>query len=746
MTSKSLFFNLMIEDLKRRIWSIALSCLTFFFIMTMFAFLIISNNTYILEGDYEGAFSREYYNMVVERNILELIGLNAFPLCAFIVILAVVVALSGFAYLHSKKKVDFYHSLPVKREFLFAAKAINGILIVWIPYIIFGIITAAILMFNTSSYTGFVVLVKTAIIHLPFFIAIYMTAITAVLLTSNIVVGMLGVGILYFIGPIIVFVLAEFARISYEYYLRVEKIFEAQLAYSSPVTLYISYATGTAQQHGIIAAAILIAALLTVLNIYLYKLRASEATHKAMSFNKSKSIIKIVIVIAFTWVSMLAFMSLDLNYSIAWTIFGFVIGAVLSHAIIEVIYNFDIRKAFANPAHLLIAVVIAGGIYSIYAFDITGYDKYFPSEQEFDGAGIADDYLETDVIRNSIDIEAVEEGIPYNTDGEKLDYIVEGFGKYDIYFDNRLENMRYMDYSNLKELVAAANSNYRGAKYNYDRIISIDIYYHLKNGSFKARHYDLPLSLVQQYLFKIYESEEYKSATYEILEQKDDFINSIMINKNDHTETIYKNLDDTDFKSRLLNAYRSELKALTGEEKSVSSAVATISFNYFNAENAENVYGWRYYNEYPIFPSFKQTIDILAEIGIIIDTDPRPEGVKSINISNLNFNYNYSAYDDFYSSIDMSPAYTDVIDSSTLEKEFSFSMTIEDEAKIKEILDVLYYDMSNYQNTTVSTEDDLSVELYGENGEFIATGYSFISGKVPRFIVDELSVHEELNK
>ena len=50
MTSKNLFFNLMLEDLKRRIWAIALSFLTFFFMLPMATLMIISNRTRTVEG------------------------------------------------------------------------------------------------------------------------------------------------------------------------------------------------------------------------------------------------------------------------------------------------------------------------------------------------------------------------------------------------------------------------------------------------------------------------------------------------------------------------------------------------------------------------------------------------------------------------------------------------------------------------------------------------------------------------
>ena len=42
---------------------------------------------------------------------------------------AVVIGAAGFVYLHNQKKVDFYHSLPVRREMLYLVYHVDGILI-----------------------------------------------------------------------------------------------------------------------------------------------------------------------------------------------------------------------------------------------------------------------------------------------------------------------------------------------------------------------------------------------------------------------------------------------------------------------------------------------------------------------------------------------------------------------------------------------------------------------------------------
>ena len=60
---------------------------------------------------------------------------NVMPLF-LMVTAAVVIGAAGFAYLHNQKKVDFYHSIPVRREMLYLVYHVDGILILTVTYFI----------------------------------------------------------------------------------------------------------------------------------------------------------------------------------------------------------------------------------------------------------------------------------------------------------------------------------------------------------------------------------------------------------------------------------------------------------------------------------------------------------------------------------------------------------------------------------------------------------------------------------
>ena len=62
-------------------------------------------------------------------------------------------AVSGFWYLYSPRKVDFYHSLPVKRSALFLHRVLLAVLYYLVPYVIMEF--AAVCIGQPEDITAF---------------------------------------------------------------------------------------------------------------------------------------------------------------------------------------------------------------------------------------------------------------------------------------------------------------------------------------------------------------------------------------------------------------------------------------------------------------------------------------------------------------------------------------------------------------------------------------------------------------
>ena len=124
MTSRNLFFKLMKEDLKRRLWAIGFSVLALFFAMPMAAAMGIGEigNQYkqwLISGTgYENMVPETLRQTKILRLAGEILGFENYALFMVVGAAAMILGLTGFLYLHSKKQIDFYNSLPVKREML----------------------------------------------------------------------------------------------------------------------------------------------------------------------------------------------------------------------------------------------------------------------------------------------------------------------------------------------------------------------------------------------------------------------------------------------------------------------------------------------------------------------------------------------------------------------------------------------------------------------------------------------------
>lgn len=138
MTSRHLYFKLLLEDLKRKTWAAALEGLALFFALPVALAMTLSNITNELYGDMTLVRGQAQARTMLEFG-------NDYPVIMLILgIAAVVMGISAFSYLQNRRQVDFYHSLPVKRELQFAVHVTGGILITAAVYLAAQVIAIAV--------------------------------------------------------------------------------------------------------------------------------------------------------------------------------------------------------------------------------------------------------------------------------------------------------------------------------------------------------------------------------------------------------------------------------------------------------------------------------------------------------------------------------------------------------------------------------------------------------------------------
>ena len=688
MTSRSLFFKYMKENTKQRIWSLALALLLCFFVFPVATALNISTifrpenlNSSGLPAELALAQAQQDFT----REMLRVYSMKGGALAFMLTMAAVVLAASGFAYLHSKKKTDFYHSLPIRREMLYAVTCLNGFLYMAVAYI--GFLTIAAVMIRAKGVPfDWGSLYLASVEHLCFFALVYMTAIMAMLLTGNLVVGLLGTGVLFSWGPLICMTISAYFSEYFTTFYGDDSFLLALSERTSPVAWYVE-ACMSSQPGRMALWAMLAAAVLFFLGMFLYRRRPSEAAGHAMAFPITEPIIRFLIAVPSSL--LLGAMFHSMMYEDGWTVFGLVCGLLLVSCIIEIIYHFDFKSLFAHKRQLLVSAVFVGVVFAIFRFDLFGYDRYLPATEKLASGGIYCDLLDPEATSQyHSTVEYTEGWYGVTFDAMPSSTLA---GQMRISDDQGLELLHTIAAQGVHDAAEARDSFLRGHGRYYEveeddaAFHNVTIAWHLRNGRTVYRRYPVNVSGVRAALEAVYDLDAYKMAMYPVLSLTADDVAGI--NYKEEDECSHVKLAGAETKAALLAAYQEELKALTSESRTREMPIAEIQFktNENQAliqklrDEGGNYTLFNHYYYYPIYPSFTKTIALLRACGIEVGGMVTPEKTASITLS--------------YQGVDVSEDEMAAEDTELGQRQRTYlgdtnraSLTVTDPAEIQEIL------------------------------------------------------------
>lgn len=641
MTSRSLFFKYMKENTKQRIWNLALVLLLCFFAFPVTTALWSSTafRPENLNSSLPADLARTQAQRDFTRDMLRMYSMKGGALAFMLTIAAVVLAASGFAYLHSKKKTDFYHSLPIRREMLYAVTCLNGFLYMAVAYL--GFLTIAAVMIRVKGVPfDWGSLYLASVEHLCFFALVYMTAILSMLLTGNLVVGLLGTGVLFSWGPVICMTISAYFSEYFTTFYGDDSFLLALSERTSPVAWYVK-ACMSSQPGRMALWAMLAAAVLFLLGMLLYRRRPSEAAGHAMAFPITEPIIRFLIAVPSSL--LLGAMFHSMMYEDGWTVFGLVCGLLLVSCIIEIIYHFDFKSLFAHKRQLLVSAVFVGVVFAIFRFDLFGYDRYLPATEKLASGGIYCDLLDPDATSQYHSTVEYTEGwygvtfdaMPSSTLADEMQ----------ISDDQGLELLHTIAAQGVHDAAQARDRFLRGGGRSYDleegdeAFHNVTIAWHLRNGRTVYRSYRVNVSGVRAALESVYDLDAYKTAMYPVLSLSADDVAGI--NYKEEDECSHVKLAGADVKAALLAAYQEELKALTSETRAHEMPIAEIQFK-TNEQQAliqklrdegGNYTLFNHYYYYPIYPSFTKTIALLRACGVEVGGTVTPEKTASITLS-----------------------------------------------------------------------------------------------------------------
>lgn len=729
MMSKSSFWANFRENLKRRGWTALLCVLTMFLALPVRGAMQISANQQKLRTNrvFLDA-SRTPADWLKERFLYETVC-DTTLLVVFLV-LAILLAVQGFSWLDNRRKLDMYLSVPIPSRRRYAVIYGNGVGIFALSYLACLLITLLVgFLMGVGSGKVLLYALLVYVCNLVYFLAVYNLTLIAVMMTGNVLVSLLGTGVFLFY-EFMVRSLADGMRLDFfRTYCYLEDI--KAFNWTSPLIVWLG---GRDSLYGLIegyryyfpsflqtVVLILIQAIVYgILAYLLYRRRKAEAAGSAMAFRFARTPVKLLLMIPITlWVGRWFRQLSDGNDFFA--VVGMLVGLLLSHGLIQMIYAFDVRSVLKNKWHILGAGAVCAVIFSCFYFDLTGYDAYIPQAEEIEGVAVA---FQNEIYGLGYYEELFQKEMRYEYDS------VPGM----------LGRMRSEDETVIGAVRELARQD-RTAKVDRDSYhegyTPLFIKYTLKNGRDVYRVIMLNVESSAEWMDPIFLDDSFRRARYQIYD-------AAFLEGEEKMAASYSNgVEEVGYigeLSELVEALRKDLEGFSYSMMLEQLPVGRIQLRYpVPGNDSENYYSWNY----PIYEGFTESISLMKEWDAYIE--PRedgsflePEQVMSISLTC----YNLQEEDKEY-SYDGSYALSYSEDRAVTEMFTSVS-------DIEDVLPALYPEMllnlaggdlmgrlgsDNYGvMITMKPETDTAVQ---------EVSFVVLGGKLPRSILNKMTYSEE---
>lgn len=621
MTSRHLFFKAMREDLRHKLWMIALSSLGSFLVLPVAWLLAVSDGYDFLSAEFPP------YVVTGMFHELLLIGGGLIAIAG-----AVIVGLFGFRFVFHKNMIDTYHSIPIKRRTLYGVCWLNGLLIWLVPFLICLLVTmgmATVYMLGTPAQKWipamFAEIVTNLLTLVVVFLLVYHLVLTAVMVSGNIwntLVSMmiLGFGVVSIYGLGLGF-FAYYIDTFYSVVLNPEPAFYGSPLLSAAILIYMK---ARVDVFGVSLFVIwkpllinfCVMALLGVLSWWLYKRRASELAEHGIRNKVFSAILKFLVGLAAGMGGWMLFY-LMVNHA-GWGMFGLVLVGVLAFGVMDIIFNMEFKVFFAHKLQMAATIVCALVICFCFYLDAFGYDTYLPDKED------------------------IAEIAVYDTDFTNLSY-------YFNYENEMLENLHFQDvdaaYAYLQRVTdrekgiepASVNADSGLVGYGVYRSQRFATKITLKNGRVYYRYYtvkDGDLDVV----WPIFSNEEYLDWNYVVHQSRADSFD--MIRRYCFGESSYLSEVSKDTMWTIAEAYNRDLlenpeTVLLNQGKLLTSLELSHS-DYW--EDYSNDY-WTRNQRLDIYESMENTIAALEQLGYghwVEQTEPSE--ISEIQFSIVNNN------------------------------------------------------------------------------------------------------------
>lgn len=380
MTSKISLAKLIRENLRRRVWMLALSCLASFMACPVLFLLMIPS-------------SRSYVFRSPEQILVDVLSYlkNCHQIAQLIVLTvgALIVAVEGFSYLFSKSQVDLYHSAPTTRSRIFFANYLTGFLIWFVPFLIGSLFVWGLSLSYVAGSGGAgtvsLLMIKLSGWLILAFLSVYHLCLLAVMFSGSRLPAIINLLILGLIVSAVYLV----------FYLLFNTCFDTFMDFTLPEQLIVMlsplisgfayfYETGSPLYYAVFL-------LLLVLNLAgawaLYRKRPSELAERGVSNPWFHTPLRLVVSFVGALYGALFFMALS-DALFIWGVFGCVLFCVMIFGILDVIYHKSFKGFLSHKLQMALTVIAAVLVFLVFQLDLLGYDSYVPDEKNIVSASL----------------------------------------------------------------------------------------------------------------------------------------------------------------------------------------------------------------------------------------------------------------------------------------------------------------------------------------------------------------------
>ena len=539
--------------------------------------------------------------------------------------------ISQFWYLYSPRKIDFYHSLPVKRSRMFWNKTLQSFLFFLIPYLAMEFFTICI-----GAMRGFfsLHLMKMAFVmlafHLLLYLLMYFSVVLVICLTGHFLMGALLLVAVAAYGPTLSILIRLYESAFYR------TCFDSSVSYgitkvlaelTSPVMLAYTFSQKYAEGScgSLLLFVILLTAVLGILGFYTFVHRKSERTGLAFVYKWAGMIVRFLVVVPTgLGVGMIFYLLPTGSSRIVWWIFGMIFGTLLANGIMGILYYRDYRKFFAHKLQFVISSVCVAVLACVFSFDLTGYDKYIPSYDKIENIALGISQLGYEAWSN---IEIKEDGTVTmkesdNAGGNAVNDNV-GISQSIYEVIERITDENEDICKSLSDDVALSTNLWDES----GNTVRIPVRYDLKSGSSVYRSYMVSKENVKDLLEKSFEQGTLKAERYSVLALDNKYLDQVQCDfANGETISLFQ--DNKAKREQLVEAFRQDV-----EEADASvftgTPCANLMITYANVPSLEEASGmvigavgdYYFSSGFYVYPQFKRTVEILKKTGYPLSMD-----------------------------------------------------------------------------------------------------------------------------